>query len=63
MYKSEIYFIRKRKQPWPEVIKEQIIVICTSLDFFIDEPQYMLYMILYQNIVLRMLNLQQPISI
>ena len=32
MYKSEIYFIEKRKQPLPEIIKEQNIVICTSLD-------------------------------
>ena len=48
MYKSEIYCIGKRKQPWPEIIKEQNIVICTSLDF---SPQYMMY-ILYQNIVI-----------
>ena len=33
MYKSEIYFIGKRKQPWPEIIKEQNIVICTVYEF------------------------------
>ena len=33
MYKSEIYFIGKSKQPLPEIIKENNIVICMSLDF------------------------------
>ena len=33
MCKSEIYFIGKRKQPWPEILKQQNIFVCTSLDF------------------------------
>ena len=54
-YKSDIYFVGKRKQPCPEIIKEQNIVICTSLDF---SWIYHNTWFDIKTIVLRMLNLQ-----